>query len=218
MPRSKVGRGDAEAIAQRLKDFVEGRYKKWEEFRKASGVPRTTADAWRSASPSVPDPLFLLLLARKENLNLNWLLLGEGPQLRIEESSEPNDQVEATMKAELRQSEKDCAPEEFEAAWSRLKMFGDYTRMEKDGAVLRLAVQGVRLRFQEELRNVRAGVGFTRLLNTLPALLDDSGQVKKAETVRKLFSDAGIPLMRMEMHQISVSEAQPVIAPDQEAL
>ncbi len=53
----------------------------------AMGVPHNTAVGWFAPDPRVPDPVWLVSLARSKNLNLNWLLLGEGPELRRVDSS-----------------------------------------------------------------------------------------------------------------------------------
>lgn len=51
MGRSKVARGDALAIAARLKTFALTRYGTWEAFYKALEISRTTADSWRGGRP-----------------------------------------------------------------------------------------------------------------------------------------------------------------------
>jgi hypothetical protein len=51
------------------------------------GVAHSTAAAWFHPDPSTPDTVAVVTLALRKNLNLNWLLLGEGPELRAIEGS-----------------------------------------------------------------------------------------------------------------------------------
>lgn len=54
MGRSKVARGDALAIAARLKTFALTRYGTWEAFYKALEISRTTADSLEGAVAQCP--------------------------------------------------------------------------------------------------------------------------------------------------------------------
>ncbi|MDP3909653.1 MAG: hypothetical protein Q8Q14_04620 [Gemmatimonadales bacterium] len=168
MPKSKVTPRDAKSIRDRLKTFA-ARYGSWAEFLRRVNVPRTTGIAWsRLDKPGVPEVPFLLRLSRDANVNLNWLLLGEGPMLRERQTDDPAERVKAALEAELRQSE-DASPEEFRAAWDRMMLRGDWSKVED--VVLQLAVDGVRPRFQENLRLVRHYAGLAHVYNGLREVL-----------------------------------------------
>ena len=169
LPKSKVTPRDARGVRDRLKGFAR-RYGSWAEFLRRLKVPRTTGIAWsRLSTPGVPEVPFLLRLAREGNVNLNWLLLGEGPELRERQAEDPAERVKAALEAELRQSE-DANPEEFQAAWDRMMLRGDWSKVED--VVLKLAVDGVRPRFQENLRLVRHYAGLAHVYNGLRQVLE----------------------------------------------
>lgn len=174
MGRISAGAGVAKAISKRLKDFAVRRYKSWEGFYTSIGVGRTTASSWVGTKPKLPDTANLLKIARKTNLSLDWLLLGVGPELWLEASDTSQAALTAPIKAELRQSE-DATSEEFDYAWKRLMMRSDFTNWEGEDPIVRLAVEGVRPRFQEELRALRTYRKFADIMNTLPAQLDETG-------------------------------------------
>jgi len=120
MPRQRPPTKDADAIARRLKHFVQQRYGSWRAFEEQLAIPRTTRLAWsRRQSPAVPDTPLLLRFAREANLNLNWLLLGEPPDLRVEPARNPVEQFYAVLEAELRSSE-DVGPVDFDFAWTQI--------------------------------------------------------------------------------------------------
>jgi hypothetical protein len=77
--RQKLEKADASAVADRLRKYVNERYKDPTAFARAVGIPRATAAGWRSSPPKTPETKYLIQLARQEGLSLNWLLLGEGP-------------------------------------------------------------------------------------------------------------------------------------------
>src|SRR5688572_14356236 len=52
------------------------------EFARRVGVSRSTVTGWFAGEPHAPDAGQLVVLARRGRMNLNWLLLGEEPQLR----------------------------------------------------------------------------------------------------------------------------------------
>lgn len=202
MGRAKVPRGDAKAIAARLREFAQTREGSWEGFYKKLNISRTTAGSWiHAARPCVPDPSSLLVLARKANINLNWLLLGEGPELRVDSAGpSPREQLEEIVKAELRQRE-DASPEEFDAAWTLMMLRPDLTQHEQRDLVLRLAVDAVAVRFAEALRYARTYHGLTRLLNTLPAILEHEGAGAAAAQIRGVFKQLGLPILDMEVQE-----------------
>jgi hypothetical protein len=82
--RQKVPLEEARAIGERLRQFVGERYPNRAAFADMIGVPRTTVTGWFSSPPRTPETPHLLKLAKEANLNLNWLLLGEGPEVRPE--------------------------------------------------------------------------------------------------------------------------------------
>ena len=149
MPKTKVPAKDARAISKRLKDFAQRRYGSWAEFLRRLDIGRTTGVAWARVkkAPSVPEVPLLLRLAREANLSLDWLLLGDGPELREGHGISPAQSVEAAIEAELRQSES-IDPEHFEAAWGLLMLQGQG----EGSSILGLAVDGVRPRFLECVR------------------------------------------------------------------
>ena len=165
--RERVSKADALAIGRRLNDFVHSRYDTWRQFDNKFSVPRTTRLGWiNQSNPTVPQIAYLIRLAREENLNFNWLLLGEGPEVRIEEAEDesPEEVVSAIIKAELRQSE-DVDDEVFEAAWIRMKVRDDWSY--RDPQVLKLAVDAVRRRFQDNVRMVRHYRGLAHLIQAM---------------------------------------------------
>ena len=169
MPKSKATPRDAKSIRDRLKAFAV-RYGSWAEFLRRLKVPRTTGIAWsRLDRPGVPEVPFMLRLAREANVNLNWLLLGEGSVLRERPADDPAERVKAALEAELKQSE-DASPEEFRAAWDRMMLRGDWSKV--DDVVLKLAVEGVLPRFQENLRLVRHYAGLAHVYNGLREALE----------------------------------------------
>src|SRR2546427_12066157 len=96
--RTRPTAKDAEAICRRLNQFVHRRYGSWSAFEQEFGIPRTTRLGWsRRKNPSVPEGPILLRLTREANLNLNWLLLGELPELRVRPADNPAEQVYAIM-------------------------------------------------------------------------------------------------------------------------
>src|SRR5437016_3296236 len=106
MPRSRVPSRDAKAISRRLKDFAQRRHGSVAALLRRLGVSARTGKSWTKRNdPSVPDVPTLLRFARDANLNLNWLLLGEGPDLRHREVKTPYGHFLATVEAELRATE-----------------------------------------------------------------------------------------------------------------
>jgi hypothetical protein len=204
MARTGPPKSDARAISQRLIGFAERRYGSWERFYLTLDFPRTTAGAWRGKSPRVPDPAALLRIARATNLNLNWLLLGEGEELRIDPpaSETEADRVEAVIQAELRQSGGARSAEEFQGAWDAMRVLEDLTQLKRPDLVLHLAVEGVRPQFEEALRGVRTYAKFVRILNTLPAHAEDVGDKTKAANLRQLLREIGIPVLEMRVHEV----------------
>ena len=152
LSKTGVSDEDARAISERLKSFARERYDSWAKFIKKLGISRTTAVPWARVerTPSVPEVPRLLHLARATNVSLDWLLLGEGSEVRVRQEETPAGQVEAAIEAELRQSEA-VSDEDFEAAWHLLTLLQS---VDGEYAILRLAVDGVRPRFQECVRLV----------------------------------------------------------------
>lgn len=149
MPKTKVAARDARAITKRLKDFAVRRYGSWAEFLRRLNIGRTTGVAWARVrrAPSVPEVPLLLRLARETNISLNWLLLGDGSELREGQGISQPGSFEAAIEAEFRQSES-LDPEVFEAAWALLMLQGQG----EGSSILGLAVDGVRSRFRECVR------------------------------------------------------------------
>jgi len=103
----------------------------------------------------------LLRLARETGLNLNWLLLGEPPELRITPQANPVEQVYAVIEAELRASEHVRAAD-FDFAWTQIKAHSDTANAHKD-TVVGLAVDGVRSVFQKMVQWSKQQDAFAKL-------------------------------------------------------
>jgi hypothetical protein len=185
MPRKRPPNKDAEAICRRLNQFVHQRYGSWAVFEDQFGVARTTRIAWsRRKSPAVPEVAHLLRLARETNLNLNWLLLGEPPDVRVAIAQNPVEQFYAVIEAELRASEH-VSPQDFQFAWEQIKAHSDIANQHKD-TVVGLAVDGVRPVFHQMIQWVRQQDAFAKLWQAPekhagPAPPEASTQVEAAE-------------------------------------
>lgn len=194
MARSRVSHSEAVMISARLREMAVRRYGSWEGFYKKLGISRTTAEAWKGKSPSVPDPLFLIQLAREANINLNWLLLGRGHELFEYQPLTAGERVENAIEAELRNSE-DATMEEFNAAWDLPHFRPDFSM--KEDQVLPLAVAGVRTRFQEYIRLIRHYARVMGVINTIPRMLeqarDDPERARVSEQVVQLVRQAMAP-------------------------
>ena len=118
--------GDARGIGTRLKEVARQTDGSWETFYGAMGVPRSTAVTWarRDHPPSVPDATFLLTLARKRNVNLNWLLLDEGPIFREQAAGTPQERVSAPVEAVLRATEEEDG-DDFDVLLTEISNFND---------------------------------------------------------------------------------------------
>ncbi|MFN0181743.1 MAG: hypothetical protein ACKVZ0_23285 [Gemmatimonadales bacterium] len=158
MAKKRVPRADARFIRDRLQRFAVERNGSWAAFVEDLDIGRTTGVNWMSRrDPSVPEPGWLIELARKANLSLNWLLLGAGPKLITAEARTPAEQVCAAVQAELRRTE-GLSEEEFNGAWSRLLSGQDLDQQSGESsadAIFQLAVEGVRRPFLESLRLAR---------------------------------------------------------------
>jgi hypothetical protein len=100
-PQRRLPETERRGIAERLRDFVRDRYPTINRMSRELGLPHNTASGWLRSNPSVPKPEWLIRLARKQNLNLNWLLLGEGPPLRQPARDNVWSDLRETLVAEL---------------------------------------------------------------------------------------------------------------------
>lgn len=84
MPQSprKLLLSERRAIRDRLTDFVRRHYPSRLKMEADVGASHSTVAGWFHKDPSTPDTLSLVRLAQRKNLDLNWLLLGEGAELR----------------------------------------------------------------------------------------------------------------------------------------
>lgn len=84
MPKEKRTLPLAErlAIRDRLEHFQKRNYRSRRAMLVSAKIPQGTAAAWFSDDPTPPETVSVVRLSEKKNLNLNWLLLGEGPELR----------------------------------------------------------------------------------------------------------------------------------------
>ena len=100
-PQFHLPEAERRSIAERFGEFVRERYKTVSEMKRELGVPHNTASGWLRSRPSIPKMEWLIRLARKKNLNLNWLLLGEGPPLRQPARHNVWSDLRETLVAEL---------------------------------------------------------------------------------------------------------------------
>lgn len=103
-PKSRPGRrsvpqADAREIKARLRRFTKDRFSTRAQFENRSGIPHTTVTGWFGEPPRVPDTSHLIAMGKDLNLNINWLLLGEGGQVR---HGDPEPELRA-MKVPYRQ-------------------------------------------------------------------------------------------------------------------
>lgn len=77
------------------------------------GVGHSTASAWFSKDPTIPDTVWLMRLADRQRLSIDWLLFNEGEMLRAEGSPGRSvwQRLRSTLMAELR-SFTQCDPRE----------------------------------------------------------------------------------------------------------
>jgi len=100
-------RKDHTALTDRLRQWIQDHaYKSREAFADKVGIPRSTAAGWFSVKKPSPELAHVLQIARSEHMNLNWLLLGDGPQLSGARSpyDKVRDDLRATIAAELQRS------------------------------------------------------------------------------------------------------------------
>jgi hypothetical protein len=70
------------SIRDRLAAFVGRHYPSRRHMETDVEIAHSSAASWFNSDPSTPDSVSLVKLAERKHLNLNWLLLGEGPELR----------------------------------------------------------------------------------------------------------------------------------------
>lgn len=104
MPKSKrnLTLQERQSIRDRVRRFRERHYPSRQAMNRDAGVPHATASGWFHTDPAMPDTVSLVRLAERKNLNLNWLLLGKGPELRgIDSADDVWTQLRQTLVAEL---------------------------------------------------------------------------------------------------------------------
>ena len=114
MGRKTLPRRQRREIMERLRHHVKRRHRdKRAAFVRALDVPHNTVAGWFNAKePAIPDAAQLVEIARRERVNLNWLLLGEGGEIRglvqetaAEEHDEPlADRLRSAVLVELSSS------------------------------------------------------------------------------------------------------------------
>jgi len=207
MPRRKgrIYKKDIQAIAERLGRFVR-RFDKPSEFSRRFRVPRTTLRTWTQAGdvpPAIPDSAYLLMLAEEGNLNLNWLFLGEGSELRQRETTTPQGALMAAIAAELRTTE-EADEADHEQAWARLAMYGP-------DSVFRLAVEAVRPLYHQALLDVEhAQASAHNLKQVYKAVLAETGMDLDDEGIRERVLDLGV---RAEAELLKVPPRPFVVRP-----
>lgn len=80
--RNRLEPQDALAIRDRLHAYAKETYGTLRELARQIGVAYSTIQGWLRDPPRAPETPQLWLLATKGNLSVDWLLLGEGSQLR----------------------------------------------------------------------------------------------------------------------------------------
>jgi hypothetical protein len=153
MPRTGLPPHEALGVSRRLKEFATRRFGTFAAFLQRLRVQARTGKTWaRRKTPTVPDVPSLVRFARETNLNLNWLLLGEGPEVRLRDATTPDGHLLATIEAELRATE-GVTEDEARAVWNRLVIY----RAPESGfrAITFLAVEAVRPLYRELLRRER---------------------------------------------------------------
>ncbi len=153
MPRERVANKDAVAISRRLKELASHRYKSMAGLTRAYKLAARTAKGWmRKVKPSTPDLPFLVRLARKEEISLDWLLLGDGHMLRPNrEVKTPYGHMLSLVETELRRSE-NPTKDEAARAWAHMVT---YRTDSSDEGIIDLAVGGVRPFYRETLLRLR---------------------------------------------------------------
>jgi len=190
MSRKALPKREIKQILGRLRSFVERYYGSWVEFEKVSKTPESTTRDWKThTNPRVPDVPSLVRIARVSNLSLNWLLLGGGSPLREREVDDPAQRVDAAIEARLKVMV-GASQEEFLAAWDRMTVWDEEAEGRED-IVLRLAVLGVKARFEENLRHVRHYARIMRTLNSVQCFarkaesLDEAGIAKLLDRIEE---------------------------------
>lgn len=109
MGRQRVPTSHAYQIRGRLVRFIRlYRQQSTARFADAAGLQQATVRKWlRKDDPVTPDVATLLEVARRTNLSLNYLVLGEGPMLREDHTpgDGPADQFRGQVVARLRAME-----------------------------------------------------------------------------------------------------------------
>ncbi|SRR6266550_2905188 len=106
--RKSLPSRDEKAICQRLKTFIRDRFGTLYEFVQSTGAAPSTVQGWAAIKrPRVPDTATLLWIARETGLSLDWLLVGEGGDLRGTTAplGEVADRLRETIVAELAAAE-----------------------------------------------------------------------------------------------------------------
>jgi hypothetical protein len=128
MSKPTVAEQDAREISSRLKQFAR-RFGGWTGFQRRFDIPRVTRVDWaRKKNPSVPQVPYLLRLAREGRLSVDWLLLGEGPELLgTVTSSDAGTVLRSAVVSELKVSAQ-ASDEEIEAILpSSRRLYEDIT-------------------------------------------------------------------------------------------
>jgi len=181
----RLRRGDAVAISRRLKKYMR-RFGSQREFARRFDIPRSTLRSWtHREGPAVPDASYLLDLAADGNLSLDWLLLGEGTELRQRHTTTPQAALMAAIAAELKATESadDAAHEQ---GWARLELYGP-------DAVFSLTVEAVRPVYRQALLDLKhAHMNAHNLKQVYKAALADLGRDLEDDKVKENVLELGV--------------------------
>ena len=214
MPRTKLPSRDALAISKRLKEFATRRFQSFAEFLRRLRVQPRTGKSWaKRRSPNVPDVPFLVRFAREANVNLNWLLLGEGTEVRQQKATTPDGHLLATIEAELRATE-GVTEDEAQAVWNRLVIY----RTAESGyrAITFLAVEAVRPLYRELLRRERSTKQLLRFAQNWAAAFLRTAQISPEESARQLHEFAQLIGQLLEAPQPALQAGSARLLPEKQ--
>jgi hypothetical protein len=182
--KGRLAKSDAVAISKRLRQFIR-RFESQSKFAQRFHIPRSTLRSWtNNTAPAVPEPAYLIEMAGEGNLSLNWLLLGEGPELTERKTTTAKGAFMAAIAARLQATELSPGADH-DQAWARLAQYGP-------DAVFELAVAAVRPLYQQALSDLDyARANAHNLKQVYKALLMEAGRDVGDEKVKERVLELG---------------------------